>query len=137
MYEKQKHFWLYVLRLKQGKYYVGVTSQKDPEDRIAQHKNGFYSAQWVKKYGYESTLQIHDLGVISPEEAEVAETKLTFDMMAQYGVENVRGGKANFSGKYFSRFGYLFREDDWRGITTTVFLMLVITFLLVDKYFLS
>jgi predicted GIY-YIG superfamily endonuclease len=136
MNENKKHFWLYVLKLKQGKYYVGVTSQKDPEDRITQHKNGFYTAQWVKKYGYEQTLQIHDLGRITIEEAKKTEDVMTRDLMEQYGKDNVRGGIFNYSGKYFDRFGYFFRDEDWKVITTVVLLMLAVTYLLFDKYFL-
>ena len=133
----KKHYWIYVLELNDGKYYVGVTSQRNADGRIEQHKNGFFSAQWVKKYGYKNTMQVHDLGLTTLEEAEQVEMRLTFDMMKQYGADNVRGGKANYSGKYFSRFGYLFREDDWKALTTVTFLMLVIVYLLIDKYLLT
>ncbi len=50
MEDKIKHYWLYVLRLEQNKYYVGITSRLDPQTRINEHMGGFYSAQWVKKY---------------------------------------------------------------------------------------
>lgn len=131
---KQKHYWIYVLELNEGKYYVGLTAQRNPQDRIEQHKNGFYSAQWVKKYGYKGFLQVHDLGLTTPAEAEKVETRLTYDIMKQYGVDNVRGGVLNFSGKYITRFNRFFREDDWKALTTVTFLVLVILGLMLDKY---
>lgn len=139
MNENNKHFWIYVLELNNGKYYVGLTTQKNAEGRISQHKSGFYSSKWVKKYGYKSTMQVHDLGVSTIEEAEAVENRLTLDMMKQYGVGNVRGGRANYGGKYFHRFGYLFRDDDWEVVTSVTFLALVIVALslayIYEKYF--
>ena len=54
----KKYYWLYTLRLKNGKYYVGRTSNKDPQVRIKQHEKGFYSAQWVKIHGFFEALEI-------------------------------------------------------------------------------
>lgn len=130
----KKHYWLYVLELNEDKYYVGLTSQKNPQNRIDQHKNGFYSAKWVKKHGYKKTMQVHDLGLITPEEAAAVENNMTYDMMKQHGIDNVRGGELNFSGIYYQRFNRFFREDDWTALTTVVLLMLVIAALAIDKY---
>lgn len=134
-----KHFWLYVLELNEEKYYVGITSQKNPEDRINQHKNGFYSAQWVRKYGVKKVLQIHDLGWTSEEEAKQVENNMTEDLMKQFGDQNVRGGIFNYSGKYFKRFGSYYRDEDWETVAGVSFLMLVIGVLmagyLYEKYF--
>lgn len=129
-----KHYWLYVMELNKGKYYVGLTSQIDPQHRITQHKNGFYTAQWVKKYGYKKTLQIHDLGRTTARDAHEAENRMTRDMMVQYGKENVRGGALNYSGKYFDRFGISFRDYEWEAITTVTLLMLIILALVLYKY---
>lgn len=137
MNEKQKHYWIYVLELNDNKYYVGMTTQRNADGRIGQHKNGFYSAQWVKRYGYKSTMQVHDLGLTTYTEAEEVETRLTFDMMKQYGIENVRGGKANYGGEYVPRFGRLFRDEDWKALTTVMLLMLAVVYLLIDKYFIT
>lgn len=129
-----KHYWLYVLELNEGKYYVGLTSQINPQDRINQHKNGFYSAQWVKKHGYKRTLQIHDLDRITSVDAHRVEDNMTRDLMKQYGKDNVRGGVLNYSGKYYHRFGRIFRDENWEALTLVVFLMLVIAVLLLDRY---
>ena len=137
MHKTQKHYWVYVLELNNGKYYVGMTTQRYAEGRIDQHKNGFYSAQWVKKHGYKSTMQVHDLGRTTYIEAEEVETRLTFDMMKQYGTDNVRGGIANNSGVYIPRFGRLFRDEDWKALTTVVLLMLIIAYFAIDKYLLA
>ena len=46
-----KHFSLYVLKLIEGKYYVGLTTRADPHTRINEHYSGkFYAAKWTKKY---------------------------------------------------------------------------------------
>lgn len=42
-----KHYWLYVLKLEQQKFYVGITS-RTPEIRMEQHLSGFAGAQWTK-----------------------------------------------------------------------------------------
>lgn len=99
--EPIKHYWLYALRLEQGKYYIGITSKKDPHERIQEHLNGFYTAQWVKKYkaiGLDH--QIIDLGIITQKEAYEQENHRTTQYMKRYGFQNVRGGKFNYSGKY-------------------------------------
>ncbi len=41
--EQNKHWWLYVLKLEQGKWYIGITSQT-PEKRFYEHKIGRRSA---------------------------------------------------------------------------------------------
>lgn len=133
----KKHFWLYVLELNDGKYYVGITAQRNPEDRVNQHKNGFYSAQWVKKYGYKNTLQIHDLGRVTEEDAIKTENIMTHDLMEQYGKDNVRGGVFNYGGRYFYRFGRFHRDSDWEAVTTVTLLMLIIIYFAVDKYLLG
>lgn len=136
MNEKKKHYWIYVLELNNQKYYVGLTTQRNAVGRIDQHKNGFYSAQWVKKYGYKSTLQVHDLGLTSEGEAKRTEDILTRDLMQEHGRENVRGGDLSYSGKYFFRFGKVFEDYNWEALTTVVLLMLIILYLAIDKYFL-
>lgn len=95
-----KHFWLYVLKLEQGKYYVGITSQKNPHDRVQQHFNGFYSAQWVKKYKPVDLLEMLDLGNITKSHAEDLEQRRVHWYMKQMGYQHVRGGRLNYSGKY-------------------------------------
>ena len=75
---------LYILRLKQGKYYVGTTS-KDVTDRLQEHMSGRGSA-WTKKYKVlklEKTIENCD---------KYDEDKWTKIYMDRHGIENVRGG---------------------------------------------
>lgn len=96
-----KHYWLYALRLEQGKYYIGITSQKDPNIRIKQHINGFYGAKWTKKYiPIASANKPIDLGIITKHEAERLESQRTLQYMKKYGYNNVRGGDFRYSGSY-------------------------------------
>lgn len=95
-----KHYWLYVLLLHEDKYYVGITSKKNPMDRINEHMNGFYSAQWVKRYKPIEPVEIIDIGNITPAESDRLELKRTVQYMKKYGYQNVRGGKYNYDGKY-------------------------------------
>lgn len=127
--QPKKHYWLYVLKLNQGKYYVGTTALKDPQKRIQQHRLGYYSAQWVKKYGYKSTFDIVDIGYLNRDEVRKRENRYTLEYMKKYGKSNVRGGDFNYSGKYYSRFGYLVPDEWWRAITVIVLLLLIIAVL--------
>ena len=122
----EKHYWLYVLKLNQGKIYIGITAQKTAESRIKQHERGFYSAQWVKKYGYLETIETKELGNITEVEAENIENELTLKYMKEFGKDNVRGGKFNYSGEYRYKFGRFIRDKDWEVITVIIFLLLVI-----------
>ena len=135
----KKHHWVYVLELNDGKYYVGLTTQFNAAGRIAQHQSGYFSAKWVKLYGYKRTLQIHDLGLITEEEAEKAENILTRDLMQEHGRDNVRGGDLSYSGKYLYRFGRFHRDENWEIVVGVSFMMLVIAVLsaayLYERYF--
>ncbi len=75
---------LYILRLKQGKYYIGTTN-KDVTDRLQEHMSGRGSA-WTKKYKVlklEKTIDNCD---------KYDEDKWTKIYMDRHGIENVRGG---------------------------------------------
>jgi len=73
---------VYTLKLREGKYYVGLTNNVDR--RINEHLSGKGSA-WTKKYKFVS--------VISTVKGDAMdEEKRTLEMMEKYGVENVRGG---------------------------------------------
>lgn len=91
---KKKHYWLYVLRLQQNKYYIGITSRKDPSSRIREHMNGFYSAQWTKKYKPIECTEKIDLGMLTEDQAYSQENKRTLQYMAKYGVNNIRGANS-------------------------------------------
>ena len=74
--------FIYVLKLKNNKYYVGKTNY--PEKRLEEHVKG--SCSWTKKY--------KPIGIekIIPNCDDYDEDKYTRIYMDKYGVENVRGG---------------------------------------------
>lgn len=74
---------IYVLCLKNGKYYVGKS--ENPAQRIQEHYNGKGST-WTRKYKPISVVQV--IENVSPFD----EDKITKQYMAKYGIDNVRGG---------------------------------------------
>lgn len=133
---QNKHYWLYILKLEDDKYYVGITARSNPEDRIQQHISGYYGAKWTKKHKPIETLELRDLGSLTTEEAEREEKTTTLAYMDKYGYQNVRGGDLSYSGKYVLRFNRFFTEDNWQALTVVVLLMLIILYLTIDKYLL-
>ncbi len=118
-----KNWWLYTLKLEHGKYYVGITSQT-PEKRFLQHKNRFLAASWTKKYPPIRIIQTKNLGHVRKEHAEHSENKIAREYIKKYGIDNVRGGDINYSGKYYNRFGRYVKDNDWEAITVVSFLSL-------------
>lgn len=74
---------IYVLRLKEGKFYVGRTN--NITRRYQEHRNGNASA-WTRKYApVELNRTIKCASTFD-------EDKIVKELMATYGIENVRGG---------------------------------------------
>ncbi len=118
-----KHYWLYVLTLNEGKYYIGKTSKKDPYDRIDQHLHKFYSAQWVKKYGFLDVKEVIDVGQLEYQQSEDLELQHTLQYMRKYGYNNVRGGTLNYSGKYVKVGDRFVRDTDWKSALSILFVV--------------
>lgn len=74
---------VYILKLGSGKWYVGRSGNADY--RIHQHRNGEGSA-WTQKYG---VLGVH---AVHPDVDNFDEDAYVKRMMAEWGVDNVRGG---------------------------------------------
>lgn len=74
---------VYVLELKDGRYYVGRTSNL--EKRLQTHKAGWGSA-WTKRYPMVKLLKTYE------EETPFYEDMITKKLMHEYGINNVRGG---------------------------------------------
>lgn len=74
---------IYILKLKESKYYVGKTT--DINQRLENHINNSGCA-WTKLYP--------PIGIISIHENcdDFDEDKYTLKTMSQYGIDNVRGG---------------------------------------------
>ena len=132
--KNEKHYWLYVLKQEQGKYYVGITSLT-PEARFKQHLNGFLGAEWTKAYKPIKIIQEVDLGVTTYEKAEVYENKVTRKYIKEYGFNNVRGGDIRYRGNYVKRFGYLYTDKDWEDIIYNLIALGLAIYVLIDLIF--
>ena len=82
--------YMYILELKNRKYYVGITHNL--MDRIDEHRNGettnFVSKNLPFRSFYTELLKTSDR-----KEAIIIETNKTIELIKQYGIENVAGGK--------------------------------------------
>lgn len=85
------HWTLYILKLQDNKYYVGITT-KTPQIRMQEHVNGVRVAYWTAKHKPVEIILEEDLGRVSKAHAEKYENKVTRDLMKQHGINNVRGG---------------------------------------------
>ncbi len=132
--QNKLRWWLYVLRLEDGKFYVGITS-KTPEIRMQEHLNGVRVAYWTAKHKPIEIIHREDLGLIEKSKAEKRESRMVRALMKQRGLNNVRGGDLTSVEAYTKRFGYIWDNEGWYILTVIVFLMLVILYLLIDKYF--
>lgn len=83
MSDNKTNLLIYVIRLQDGKYYIGKTS-KTIDDRFAEHCSG-HGSEWT---------QLHR--PIEVVESKVGdkweEDSTTLRWMEKYGVDNVRGG---------------------------------------------
>lgn len=75
--------YIYILKLKNNKYYIGKTFNVD--NRYEQHLNGIGSS-WTKKYKPISILK----KILSTSPFD--EDKYVKEYMSKYGIDNVRGG---------------------------------------------
>ncbi len=132
-HEEHKKWWLYILKLEDNKWYVGITS-KTPEKRFAQHKSGFLAAAWTKRYRPISIHYKKDLGVCTIEQAQLYEGRVTRKYMEEYGDNNVRGGDLTDDTEYIRRFGWFYTKDGWETVTLIILSMLIIFAFILDKY---
>jgi len=130
-----KNWWLYVLKLEQGKWYVGITT-KTPEERFWEHVHHKRAAYWTMRYKPIEIELTEDLGVVSKEHAEKYENKITRELMKERGINNIRGGDLRQNDNYIQRFGYIWDKFGWETLLVLVMAMLIIVYLLIDKYFL-
>ena len=72
-----------MLKLERGKWYVGRST--DPMNRFLAHFDAGGSA-WTRKY---AVVQVHE---VRPMTSLLEEDHVTEEYMAEFGVENVRGG---------------------------------------------
>jgi predicted GIY-YIG superfamily endonuclease len=87
--EGKREYFLYVLMLREYKFYVGLTV--DPKRRLKKHFNG-KGAEWTKLYPPVEVTFLNSVGFMTQEEAEEYENKLVVRAMRKYKWKNVRGG---------------------------------------------
>lgn len=75
--------YIYVLKLKYNKYYIGKTN--NPNFRLNDHFDS-EGSEWTKKY---KPISVHEL---KPNSINKDETIVTQEYMKKYGIDNVRGG---------------------------------------------
>lgn len=132
-FKTKKVYHLYALLCEDKKYYIGITSKPDPYERINEHINGYYTAQWVKKHKAVRNIEMLRLGEISHDEAQALENQRTLQYMKKYGYQNVRGGKFNYSGKYVKVGSRYFRDDEFNTLLVVSALTVIIVILAVQK----
>lgn len=141
MKKNQTYYWLYILKLEQNKYYVGITT-KTPEIRFGEHVKGIWAADWTKTYKPLQIFDSENLGYITKEEAEIIEHQKTQKLMKKYGWKNVRGGRFR-SLEYKKRFGILWRTntekdmptyDSYQAIIVIIFLIIIMLYLVYELY---
>jgi predicted GIY-YIG superfamily endonuclease len=96
----RRHYWLYALKLKDGKYYVGLTGRNNPYYRILAHGD-YLGARWTMKHLPLELLEVRDIGVTTQSAAEAMEHNLTLAYMKLHGHKDVRGGKVTYTGRVF------------------------------------
>ena len=128
-----KNWWLYILELEQGKFYVGITSTH-PNTRFEEHKLGRRAAYWTMKFKPIRIESYEDLGHVSKEHAETYENKITRQLMKERGLNNVRGGDLRDLEEYVQRFGYFRNKDSWKSIVYEVLMLLLIVIYSIDIF---
>lgn len=129
----KKHWTLYVLKLEQGKWYVGITSQP-PEVRFQEHLHG-RKAYWTEKYPPQEIADSKYLGDLDYEAAKAYENKVTRRLMREKGVNNVRGGDLTQTSDYAVRFGYIWDKFSLEALVVVSIQLLIIAMLLLDRFF--
>lgn len=135
-YGPDKSYWLYALKLADGKYYVGYTGRYNPYDRIMQHVESVGDgSKWTELHSPLEVVEIRDVGKTSLARVKALERNLTWAYMKIYGTNNVRGGVFNYTGRLLRVgdkiiMGYMF------GSFIAAFLaMLLLTYILLRHYF--
>lgn len=86
---KQKHYYMYVLRLQNSFLYVGITD--NPDRRLQEHISG-QGSKVTQLYPPLERIDLRYIGFCTYGEAEYWEDYMTLTLMLQHGYQNVRGG---------------------------------------------
>lgn len=85
----KSHYWLYIIRLEQGKYYIGTTDQGDPNNQASQYLGRKYTTLWSKKHKPEVISEVIDLGDTTKAKAIEREKIELLRLMELYGYRSV------------------------------------------------
>lgn len=94
--DEGQHDYVYELRLRDGKYYVGSTSRL--RSRIQSHflgenENGFKCAYWTSAHHPLEVIGLTEFpSDVARSDLEMAENQATLKLMKRYGYQTVRGG---------------------------------------------
>lgn len=125
-----RQWTLYVLKLEQNKYYVGITT-KSAEDRFQEHVNNIRSAAWVRRFKPLKIIDQRALAEITEEKAKNYETEVTLEYMRKYGINNVRGGDYAEQDDYVIEGRNFFKRDVWelknRALWIVTFLIILLS----------
>lgn len=127
-------WWLYILKLENGKWYVGITS-KTPEERFQEHNLKRRGAYWTMKHKPLKIELVEDLGIVSKDHAEAYENKVTRALMQERGLNNVRGGDLRDTEEYIKRFGWIWPKDGWLGVISILSLIIATAYFAALYYF--
>lgn len=133
MAQGNRRWWLYILKLEDGKWYVGITS-KSPEERLGEHKLGIRAAYWTMKHKPLEIEKFEDLGIVSKEYAEKYEARITRSLMRERGLNNVRGGDLRDTKEYIKLFGYIYDKEAIEDAAYISLLLIIFIAFTVDKY---
>ena len=128
-----RKWWLYVLKLENGKWYVGITS-KHPEERFQEHRLGKMAAYWTMLHKPIEIEFVEELGVVSRRHAEKYENKITRQLMRERGLNNVRGGDLRDAKDYIMRFGRIYDMEGWEEAIYILTMLIIFLAFIVDKY---
>lgn len=123
-----KNYWLYVLKLEQEKFYIGITT-RTPEIRFREHVKGVRPAYWTKKYKPLKIIDSKNLDLMTRERAESYENKVVRKYMKEKGYNSARGGDLTNEEDYAVFGNRLFTLWDWYTFKVVVVLIVVILLL--------
>lgn len=129
-------YWLYVLKLAHGKYYVGYTARYNPYDRIMQHVEGTGDgAKWTELHPPLEVIEVRNIESTSMARIRALEQNLTWAYMKLYGANNVRGGMVNYTGRVIRigdkvLMGYMFES-----FVSAFLVMILSAYIILRHYF--
>lgn len=124
MNDSTKHFWLYVLRCQNNKWYIGITT-KTPERRFIEHRDNVRAAAWTREHKPIELFDSRDLGMITERRAKLAENRAVREYMKKYGLNNVRGGDLSQTQKYSLFLNRIFPQDQWEWARISIYLLVL------------